>query len=115
MGEQRAGILSLRYDDRDLRAGSYLPVRIEALSTDVDDRPQLSTVVTVPGQYAVLTSSPSVKLSKQISDTETRERLQQLGEAQSTGSWGILWRTADPHADEEVLVPEISHFIEVVK
>src|ERR687887_891619 len=43
MGEQRAGILPLRYDDRDLRVGSYLPVRIEALTTDGDDRPQLST------------------------------------------------------------------------
>ena len=32
MGEQRAGILSLRYDDRDLHVGSYLPVRIEALT-----------------------------------------------------------------------------------
>src|ERR1043166_8739782 len=106
MGEQRTGILSLRYDDRDLHVGSYLPVRIEALSTDGDDRPQLSTVVTVPGQYAVLTSSPSVKLSKQISDIETRERLQQLGEAQSTGGWGILWRSAAQHAHARVLVQE---------
>ena len=113
MGEQRAGILSLRYDDRDLRVGSYLPVRIEALTTDGDDRPQLSTVVTVPGQYAVLTSSPSVKLSKQISDAETRERLQQLGEAQPTGGWGILWRTAAQHADEQVLVQEIAHLTQV--
>jgi hypothetical protein len=115
MGEQRAGILSLRYDDRDLRVGSYLPVRIEALSTDGDDRPQLSTVVTVPGQYAVLTSSPSVKLSKQISDTETRERLQLLGDAQATGGWGILWRTAAQHADEQVLAQEISHLTQVAQ
>ena len=113
MGEQRAGILSLRYDDRDLHVGSYLPVRIEALTTDGDDRPQLSTVVTVPGQYAVLTSSPSVKLSKQISDAETRERLQQLGEAQPTGGWGILWRTAAQHADEPALVQEIAHLSQV--
>src|SRR4030095_7921825 len=115
MGEQRAGILSLRYDDRDLRSVSSLPVRIEALSTDGDDRPQLSTVVTVPGQYAVLTSSPSVKLSKQISDTDTRERLQQLGEAQPTGEWGILWRTAAQHADEQVLVQEIAHLIQAAR
>src|SRR5215468_3466057 len=115
MGEQRAGILSLRYDDRDLRVGSYLPVRIEALTIDGDDRPQLSTVVTVPGQYAVLTSSPSVKLSKQISDTETRERLQQLGEAQYTDGWGILWRTAAQHADEQSLVQEISSLTQAAR
>jgi len=115
IGEQRAGLLSLRYDDRELSVGSYIPVRIEALSTDGDDRPQLSTVVTVPGQYAVLTSSPSVKLSKQISDTTTRERLQQLGEAQPTGGWGILWRTAAQHADEQVLVQEIAHLTQAAR
>jgi len=109
VGEQRAGILPLRYDDRELLVGSYLPVRIEALTTDGDDRPQLSTVVTVPGQYAVLTSSPSVKLSKQISDAATRERLQSLGEAQPTGDWGLLWRTAAQYAEEQVLVQEIAH------
>src|SRR5262249_143073 len=115
MGEQRAGILSLRYDDRDLRVGSYLPVRIEALTTDGDDRPQLSTVATVPGQDAVLPSAPSCKLSKQISDTETRERLQRLGEAQPTGEWGILWRTAAQHADEQVLVQEITHLTQTAR
>src|SRR5215510_616640 len=73
MGEQRAGILPLRYDDRELRVGSYIPVRIEALTTEGDARPQLSTVITVAGQYAVLTSAKGVKLSKQISDATTRE------------------------------------------
>jgi len=109
MGEQRAGILPLRYDDRELRVGSYIPVRIEALSTEGDTRPQLSTVITVAGQYAVLTSAQGVKLSKQIGDTATRERLQGLGEAQATGGWGILWRTAAQHAGETSLVQEITH------
>ena len=109
MGEQRAGILPLRYDDRELRVGSYIPVRIEALSTEGDARPQLSTMLTVAGQYAVLTSAQGVKLSKQIGDTATRERLQGLGEAQATGGWGILWRTAAQHAGETSLVQEITH------
>ena len=104
MGEQRAGILPLRYEDRELRVGSYLPVRIEEMTSEGDSRPQLSTVISVPGQYAVLTSAPGVKLSKQISDAETRERLQGLGEAQATGDWGILWRTAAQHAEEPSLV-----------
>src|SRR5439155_336481 len=50
-----------------------------------------------------------------MSDTETRERLQQLGEAQSTGDWGILWRTAAQHADEQVLVQEIAHLTQVAR
>lgn len=108
LGDQRAGILALRYDDRDVRVGSYMPVRIEALTSDDDERPQLSAVVSVAGQYAVLTSSPSVKLSKQISDVDTRERLTRLGEAQQTGTWGILWRTAAQYAAEEALVEEIA-------
>lgn len=108
LGDQRAGLLALRYDDREVRVGSYMPVRIEALSSDGDERPQLSAVVSVAGQYAVLTSSPSVKLSKQIVDTETRERLTRLGDAQPTGTWGILWRTAAQYAAEEALVEEIT-------
>lgn len=107
IGEQRAGILPLRYEDRELRVGSLIPVRIEALTSEGDDRLQLSGVISVPGQYAVLTSSQSVKFSKQISDEATRERLQTLGEAQPTGGWGILWRTAAQEVDEAVLVQEI--------
>jgi hypothetical protein len=108
MGEQRAGLLALRYDDREVRVGSYLPVRIEAMTSEGDDRPQLSAVVSVAGQYAVLTSSPSVKLSKQIVDVDTRERLTRLGEAQQTDGWGILWRTAAQYAEEPALVQEIA-------
>lgn len=115
IGEQRAGILPLRYEDRELRVGSYLPVRIEAMTTEGDSRPQLSTVISVPGQYAVLTSAQGVKLSKQISDTETRERLQGLGETQPTGDWGILWRTAAQHADEPLLVQEIAHLTQAAR
>src|SRR5258706_579501 len=107
IGDQRAGILPLRYEDRDVRVGSHIPVRIEALTSEGDDRLQLSAVISVPGQYAVLTSSQSVKFSKQISDEATRERLQQLGDAQPTGSWGILWRTAAQDVDEALLVQEI--------
>ena len=114
-GEQRAGILLLRYDDRELRVGAYIPVRIEALTTEGDARPQLSTVVTVAGQYAVLTSAQGVKLSKQISDTATRERLQGLGEAQATGDWGILWRTAAQHAEEPLLVQEIAQLTQAAR
>jgi hypothetical protein len=107
LGEDRVGILPLRYEDQDMRVGSYLPVRIEATTHENTNRPQLSKSLTIPGQYAVLTAARVVRLSKQITDEAQRERLQQLGEAQSTDGWGIIWRTAAQHAADDVLVAEI--------
>lgn len=77
--------------------------------------PQLSKVLTVPGQYAVLTAARSVRLSKQITDEAQRERLQKLGEAQQIGEWGIIWRTAAQHAADDDLVAEIQRLIEETK
>jgi hypothetical protein len=107
LGNQLVGVLPLRYEDRDLKVGSYIPVRIAALPTETDDRPQVSTSITVPGHYAVLTSVQSVKLSKQITDPHQQERLQRLGERHDTGGWGIIWRTAAQHAEDQVLEEEI--------
>jgi hypothetical protein len=107
MGNEQAGVLPLRYDDRALRVGTYLPVRIAAPPADGGPRPQLSLSLTVPGQYAVMSSVPGVKFSKQITDTVQQARLQRLGEAQDTGGWGIIWRTAAQHAEEPVLLAEI--------
>lgn len=107
LGENRVGILPLRYEDQDMQVGSYVPVRIEATAYEHTNRPHLSRSLTVPGQYAVLTAAQAVRLSKQITDTEQRERLQRLGETQSTGGWGIIWRTAAQHAADDVLVAEI--------
>jgi hypothetical protein len=112
LGEQRVGILPLGYEDRDVPVGSYIPVRIEALSAENDTRPQLSAVLTVPGHYAVLTMAPTVRISKQITDAEARERLQRLGEAQDTGGWGIIWRTAAQEAADEVLAAEIHSLVQ---
>lgn len=101
------GHLPLRYEDRDLRVGSIIPVRVASVPSEGEARPELSTSLTVPGRYAVLTSAPAIRLSKQITDAHQRDRLQRLGEAQETGGWGIVWRTAAQHADNEVLVAEI--------
>jgi hypothetical protein len=109
LGQSLAGVLSLRYEDREPRVGTYIPVRIDAPPVEGDDRPQLSASITVPGQYAVLTAVPGVKLSKQITDLSCQERLKRLGEAQDTGGWGIIWRTAAQHAEEPALVQEVQH------
>lgn len=107
LGDNRSGLLPLRYEDQGLQVGSYLPVRVEATAPDSANRLQLSKVLTVPGHYAVLTAVQSVRLSKQITDEAQRERLQRLGEAQATGEWGIIWRTAAQEATDEALVSEI--------
>jgi hypothetical protein len=111
LGEERSGVLPLRYEDQGLRVGSCVPVRIETPATHHHGRPQLSKVLTVPGQYAVLTAVQSVRMSKQITDEAQRERLQRLGEAQEIGEWGIIWRTAAQHASDEVLVAEVQRLI----
>ncbi len=111
LGEERSGVLPLRYEDQGIRVGSCVPVRIDTPATHNHGRPQLSKVLTVPGQYAVLTAAPSVKLSKQITDEAQRERLQKLGEAQDVGEWGIIWRTAAQHAEDEVLVTELQRLV----
>ena len=112
LGEDRSGVLPLRYEDQGMRVGSGVPVRIDAPATHPNGRPQLSKVLTVPGQYAVLTAARSVRMSKQITDEAQRERLQQLGEAQSIGEWGIIWRTAAQHAEDDVLVAEVQRLVE---
>ncbi len=111
LGEERSGVLPLRYEDQGLRVGSCVPVRIDSPATQHHGRPQLSKVLTVPGQYAVLTAAQSVRMSKQITDETQRERLQTLGEAQDIGEWGIIWRTAAQHAPDEVLVTEVQRLI----
>ena len=111
LGEERSGVLPLRYEDQGMRVGSCVPVRIDTPSTHQNGRPLLSKVLTVPGQYAVLTAARSVRMSKQITDEAQRERLQTLGEAQETGEWGIIWRTAAQHAADDVLVSEVQRLI----
>ncbi len=111
LGEERSGVLPLRYEDQNIRVGSSVPVRIDAPATHQNGRPQLSSVLTVPGQYAVLTAVRSVRMSKQITDEAHRERLQQLGEAQEIGEWGIIWRTAAQNAPDDILVAEVQRLV----
>ena len=111
MGEGHVGILPLRYEDQNLHIGSYIPVRIDDSAQVRGSRPQLSKVLTIPGQYAVLTAARTVRLSKQITDTQQRDRLQHLGAAQATGDWGIIWRTAAQNTPDEVLVQEVQRLV----
>ena len=112
LGGQLSGTLPMGPDDRGPEIGARIPVRIEALGNGPDRRPQLSAVLTVPGRYAVLSMTPAVRISKQITSAGARERLQQLGNAQETKGWGIIWRTAAQNAADEVLSEEIQDLVQ---
>ena len=112
LGGQLAGTLPIGPDERGPEIGARIPVRIETLGNGPDRRPQLSAVLTVPGRYAVLSMTPAVRISKQINSAAARERLQQLGNAQETNGWGIIWRTAAQNAADEVLCEEIQGLVE---
>jgi len=74
--------------------------------------PQLSVVLTIPGDYAVLIPKPigaqrHVKISRKIREQSERERLRILGLSIDLGEWGILWRTAAAYKDWNTLRDEI--------
>ena len=112
LGEQVSGTLPMGPDDRGPDIGARIPVRIEALGNGPEGRPQLSAVLTVPGRYAVLSMSPAVRISKQITSEEARQRLRMLGDAQETNGWGIIWRTAAQNAADDVLSDEIQDLVQ---
>ena len=112
LGGQLSGTLPMGPDDRGPDIGARIPVRIEALGNGPEGRPQLSAVLTVPGRYAVLSMSPAVRISKQITSEGARERLRKLGDSLETNGWGIIWRTAAQNATDDVLSDEIQELVQ---
>ena len=112
LGGQLSGTLPMGPDERGPDIGARIPVRIEALGNGPEGRPQLSAVLTVPGRYAVLSMSPAVRISKQITSERARERLRKLGDSQETNGWGIIWRTAAQNAADDVLSDEIQDLVQ---
>jgi hypothetical protein len=66
----------------------------------------LTTNLTLPGEHAVLTSKPVVKVSKRLLNFEKRSRLLRLGERLKSANWGILWRRTAANQPVEVLEKE---------
>ena len=112
LGGQLSGTLPMGPDDRGPDIGARIPVRIEALGNGPEGRPQLSAVLTVPGRYAVLSMSPAVRISKQITSEGARERLRKLGDSQEPNGWGIIWRRAAQNATDDVLNDEIQELVQ---
>jgi Ribonuclease G/E len=70
-------------------------------------KPLLTTNLTLPGRYVVLTSKRVVKVSKRLLDFEERSRLLKLGEKLAPSSWGLLWRRTAANQPTEVLKREV--------
>jgi Ribonuclease G/E len=72
----------------------------------------LTTKIRIPGKYAVLILGGKVKVSRKIRDSQTRLRLQRLGEELADENWGIIWRTASASQPPETLRNEALSLIE---
>ncbi|UCH03039.1 MAG: ribonuclease E/G [Candidatus Bathyarchaeota archaeon] len=70
-------------------------------------RPLLSTNITIPGDYAVLSSQQHIKISRRIRDHRIRARLYELGKKLQHGR-GIIWRTAAASQSPDRLQREIA-------
>jgi len=75
-------------------------------------KPILTTNITVPGKYVVLTSQHLVKVSKRLLDFGERSRLLQLGEELAPPNWGVIWRRTAANQTAEVLENEVSSLVE---
>jgi Ribonuclease G/E len=74
-------------------------------------KPLLTTNITIPSKYAVLTFKHLVKVSKRLLDFKERSRLLQLGEKLVPPNWGILWRRTAANQTAEVLETEVSNLM----
>lgn len=74
-------------------------------------KPLLTTNITIPGKYAVLTSQHLVKASKRLLDLKERSRLLQLGEQMAPLNWGIIWRRTAANQTAEILSNEVSRLV----
>ena len=73
--------------------------------------PALTTRICIPGTHAVLISDGHVRVSRKISDQNSRDRLYKLGEELKT-EWGVLWRTTAATQPPDVLRSEVAYLME---
>ncbi len=75
--------------------------------------PRLSCEITIPGRYLVITPfSETVAVSKKISTSEERKRLQLLVESIRPENFGVIVRTAAEGKNVGELLEEIELLIE---
>ncbi len=93
--------------DCESSTGDEILVRVvEAERNEEKKKAVLSREITVPGQYAVLIPTQTVKISKRIYGPK-RSSLYHLGKAIMPYNWGILWRTAAASQEPPILINEV--------
>ncbi len=84
---------------------------VQAKTGQGSKKPLITTSITIPGKYAVLTSQHLVKVSKRLLDFKERSRLLQLGGKMAPPNWGIIWRRTAANQTAEVLENEVSSLV----
>jgi Ribonuclease G/E len=69
--------------------------------------PSLTTLITVPGKYAVLVPKSKTGVSLKIHQPSVRAKLYALGEELSPPNWSIIWRTAAATQSRKLLEEEV--------
>ncbi|MGQ9565842.1 MAG: DUF402 domain-containing protein [Candidatus Bathyarchaeales archaeon] len=77
--------------------------------------PTLSTLIEIPGKYAVLIPKGKVGVSLKICDPEVRAKLYELGKELATPEWGIIWRSSAATQPFEKLRNEVTSLVNEAK
>jgi hypothetical protein len=73
--------------------------------------PALSTLIEIPGKYAVLIPKGKVGVSLKIHDPEVRAKLYGWGRELSSADWGVIWRNSAVGQPFEKLRDEVTSLI----
>jgi len=105
---------------QEINLGDPIVVEIKGIdeSTGI---PRVSTQISIPGDFAVLISEESVRVSHKIRGN-ARDKLIELGKILRPEGWGIIWRTGAMNAEVselqeeiEILASEAEKLIELAK
>jgi Ribonuclease G/E len=90
--------------DRPLKKGEAVRVQVKEIA---HPQPIVTTKLSLAGRFAVLSQEQGVGISKEITDSEERERLLALGRRCCANGWGVIWRTGAYGQDIRELQREI--------
>jgi len=73
--------------------------------------PTLSTLIEIPGKYAVLIPKGKVGVSLKIHDPEVRAKLYEWGRELSSADWSVIWRSSAVGQPFEKLRDEVTSLV----
>ncbi|MHA1594843.1 MAG: DUF402 domain-containing protein [Candidatus Baldrarchaeia archaeon] len=99
---------------KELELGSKVLVRV--INPGIKyEQITLSDELTIPGKYAILIPSNTIKISKKIRNPDTRQTLLALGLSIKPPNWGILWRTAASAQSMQTLIEEVKYLKQIAE